>query len=291
WRNPPPGRKWVPGHYVQVDNGYEWVSGFWAPAQQNDVTYDPQPPNSIESGPSVPAPSDNAIYNPGTWVYQDSQYLSRSGFYLDLRPGWVWHRARYIWTPAGFVFVDGYWDFPLATRGLLFAPVACDPAVCFQPNFVFQPACAFPPDTLTSCLFVRPGWGHYFVGDFFGADYRRQRFTPFFDFRFAHGAGFDPLFAYYSRANVGRPWERDMRALYPGRDAGTIQRPPRTLVQQNTFIQNLTSTQTTINTTNVRNVTMVSSINRSSNLGVALTRVTPQQVTATRQVIGAVRDL
>ena len=43
---------------------------------------------------------------------------------------------------------------------------------------------------------------------------------------------------------------------------GSIPRPPRTFVQQNTVIRNLTSTQTTINVTNVRNLTLVSPLSR-----------------------------
>jgi hypothetical protein len=285
WRSPPPGRKWVPGYYTPVQGGYQWVEGFWAPADQNDLSYQPPPPESVENGPSMPAPSDDAIYDPGTWVYQDSRYAWRPGSYIGFRPGWVWVPAHYVWTPAGYLFVAGYWDYALADRGLLTAPVYCDPAVCFRPGFVYRPSCVFPSDVLTGALFVRPGWRHYYVGDYFDAGYRRAGFTAFVDFRFGRGAGYDPLYAYYRAAHRGDTWERDLRAQYAGRFDGTLARPPRTLVQQNTFIRN------TVNVTNVKNVTLLAPLSRNADVGVRLATVAPQQLTATRQTVSQVRDV
>ena len=71
----------------------------------------------------MPAPSSNSYYVPGCWVYQESRYFWRPGVWVPYRPGWVWVPARYVWTTCGYVFVDGYWDYPLDGRGLLFAPV------------------------------------------------------------------------------------------------------------------------------------------------------------------------
>src|SRR5438105_14553112 len=55
WRVPPPGRQWVPGHWAQAANGWQWVSGVWAAGNQ-DLQYVPEPPPSVDNGPSVPAP-------------------------------------------------------------------------------------------------------------------------------------------------------------------------------------------------------------------------------------------
>ena len=215
WRNPPPGRKWVPGHYAQMGEKYEWVSGFWAPANQQQVPYQPAPPATVEAGPSMPAPTDNSVYNPGTWLYQDSKYAWQPGSYLDSRPGWVWVPAHYVWTPAGYVFVDGYWDYAPDQRGLLFAPAVFDQSLCYQPGFAYTPNYVCPFNILPTALFVRPGWGHYFYGDYFGANYRRAGFVPFFDYSYGRGGVFDPLFNYYRRAYAGQPWERNLRASMP----------------------------------------------------------------------------
>jgi hypothetical protein len=289
WRTPPPGRQWVPGHYAQVEGGYRWVPGFWGSAQQTELPYQPPPPEPVEDGPSVPAPSDDAIYNPGTWVYREARYLWRPGFWITYRPGWVWVPARYVWTPAGCLFVDGYWDYPLADRGLLFAPVYCDPGICFRPGFVFRPAYCLPPDRLITALFVRPDCHHYYVGDYFAAGYRRAGFTAFVDFRFGHGSGYDPLFSYYRAAHHDGAWERNLRGLYAGRFNGDIPRPPQTLVQQNTFVRNVTVNKT-VNVANVKNVTLLAPVSRSADVGVPLTTVAPQQLTATREQITQARD-
>ena len=68
WRVPPPGRQWVPGHWQQVEGGWQWVPGYWAAASQPEVEYVPPPPASIDGGPSVPAPGDDYLYQPGSWA-------------------------------------------------------------------------------------------------------------------------------------------------------------------------------------------------------------------------------
>ena len=133
WRQPPPGRVWVPGSWREATGGFQWVSGFWQtivvqqPQQpqvvQPEVEYLPEPLASVEVGPSVPAPTATSFYAPGTWVWR-GKYVWRPGVWVEYRPNWVWVPARYQWTPAGYVFVEGYWDYPLATRGVLFAPIA-----------------------------------------------------------------------------------------------------------------------------------------------------------------------
>ena len=123
WRTPPPGRDWAPGHWQQVDGGSQWVPGFWAEQNVQQVEYLPPPPPSIDSGPSVPAPDETSIYVPGCWVYREGRYFWRPGYWVAFNPAWCWIPDHYCWTPTGYVFVAGYWDYPLEGRGLLFAPV------------------------------------------------------------------------------------------------------------------------------------------------------------------------
>src|SRR5207302_1673977 len=92
------------------------------PKQGTGVTKEPPPP-TVEAGPSVPAPDPSSTYVGGCWIYAGANYRWRPGHWIAYRPGWVWIPAHYIWTPVGCVFVDGYWDYPLDARGLLFAPV------------------------------------------------------------------------------------------------------------------------------------------------------------------------
>jgi len=67
----------------------------------------------------------------------------------------VWVPAHYRWTPAGYVFIDGYWDLPLDGRGVLFAPVAFSPAYLARPAFVYTPVYVVPPQPLVTSLFIR----------------------------------------------------------------------------------------------------------------------------------------
>jgi hypothetical protein len=156
WRQPPPGRVWVPGHHVKTRDGWRWVAGYWSAADQRETTLLPQPPAPVEADPGTPPPADDSVCVPGVWVYRDFRYRWRPAYYIDFRPGWVWHPARYVWTPAGYVFVEGYWDYPLEERGLLFAPVCIDPVVLARPRFCYTPSYVVSCDFLPTALFVRP---------------------------------------------------------------------------------------------------------------------------------------
>src|SRR5207245_3942583 len=90
WRIPPPNRKWVPGHWAEAQGGWQWVAGLWASAVQNTIEYQPPPPDSLDYGPSMPAPDDSSIYVPGCWMFRDTRYLWRPGFWTAGHPGWVW---------------------------------------------------------------------------------------------------------------------------------------------------------------------------------------------------------
>lgn len=226
WRDTPPGRQWVPGHWRQVDGGWQWVCGFWATAGQGDLSYQPQPPASIDIGPSIPPPADDYFYSPGCWVFREARYLWRPGCWVQHRPGWVWSPCRYVWTPAGCLYVRGHWDYPLERRGLLFAPV------CFTRPFrgPWTPSHVVRADFLPGGLFVRASSRHYYFGDYFGPRYAGGGFTPWVDYRVGRRP-VDPLFAYH-RHRGGRDWERDLRGEYEGRAAGRLAAPPRTLAQQ-----------------------------------------------------------
>src|SRR6516225_1231109 len=68
WRMPPPGRKWIPSYWDQVEGGWQRVPGYWAPEGQEQPDYVPEPPESLEYGPSTPPPGDECSYIPGSWV-------------------------------------------------------------------------------------------------------------------------------------------------------------------------------------------------------------------------------
>jgi hypothetical protein len=316
WRVPPPGRVWVPGNWRKIGDGWQWVGGFWAaangdavqpapppqqdqpqgqpqpaplrpqaPQPQAELQYLPEPPPTLENGPVVPAPAEDSIYVPGIWSWR-GRYVWRPGFWIDYRPGWVWVPAHYRWTPCGYVFVSGYWDYPLVERGLLFSPVYIAPTVYAAPTFVYTPTYVVREECLFGAFFVRRGCGTYYFGDYFGPRYASIGFTPwcggFVNVGFSFGRGYfhDPLFGYYSIAHRGDPfWHGGIGDLYAGRYRGTIAPPPRTLVQQNIVVNNIVNNSTVNNTLmnrNISNVTMLGSlqnVRRTDNR--ALTAVTP----------------
>ena len=249
WRVQPPDRKWVPGHWAKEDTGWEWIAGFWAPATQEQVQYLDPPPASLDVGPSTPAPDDNSIYVPGAWRYSSSQYAWRPGYWLDAQPGYVWTPAQYRYTPAGCVFVNGYWDYPLEDRGLLFAPVSFAQPFWSTPGWYYCPRYCVPWDTLLSCFWVRPSWCHYYFGDYYGASYSRLGFQPWF----AYGRrSYDPLFSYYGWEHRGdRGWYRGLVNTYQGRLNGDLPRLPHTFAEQNTLVRNNINSNVGVNSFNL----------------------------------------
>jgi hypothetical protein len=195
WRNPPPGRQWVGGYWTQAAGGFQRTPGFWAPAETYEVQYFPQPPAPQEDGPATAAPSPNAFWTPGCFVWQGNQFVWTSGFWTAGQPGWVWTPTCYSWTPRGCLLVSGYWDYGLDERGLAFAPVAISPAVYRRAGFVYTPSIVIDPGIFTFYLFARPAWCHYYFGDYFAERYDHLGFYPWY--RVARGLyWYDPLFTY-----------------------------------------------------------------------------------------------
>lgn len=264
WRVPPPGRQWVPGTWRQAGEAFQWTSGFWAGADAQQIEYFPPPPQPLETTASTPAPSEDYLYAPGCWVYRDTRYVWRPGFWYAYRPNWVFIPAHYVWTPGGYVFVDGYWDYPLQRRGVLFAPVYFSSALYTRPAYRYRPNYVLYDQALYGCLFVRPGFNAYYFGDYFDVRYTNFGYRSWFSVGVGVGS-YDPLWGYYRRSYAGTPgWSVGITTLYAGRYSGAVPRPPRTFVQQNTVINTINKTTVVNNTTinNIKNVTLAAPINK-----------------------------
>jgi WXXGXW repeat (2 copies) len=275
WRDPPPGRVWTPGHWQEVDGGWQWVGGLWAAQDAQQVEYLPPPPASIDNGPSVPATDETSAYVPGCWVYRETRYLWRPGYWVEANPNWCWIPDHYSWTPAGYLFVAGYWDYPLESRGLLFAPVRFERRSYEREGFVYTPEYVIQPDFLLGALFVRPAYRHYYFGDYFEDRYENRGFTSWVDYRVGRHS-YDPNFAFYRRRYRNDDhWEASLRDLYALRRSGDVPRPPRTLIQQTQIVNNITINKTenvainnSIHITNLQNVTALTPINRAESVKV-----------------------
>ena len=69
------------------------------------------------------------------------------------------------------MFVEGYWDYPLGTRGVLFAPVYFTRQVYVQPTYVYTPTYVVAEPMMVGALFVRRGYGSYYFGDYYDRRY------------------------------------------------------------------------------------------------------------------------
>lgn len=87
------------------------------------MAYLPEPPATVEAGPNIAAPAPDNMWLPGSWMWQQNRYVWRPGFWASAQPNWDWVPSHYVWVPRGYVFVDGYWDYSIDRRSVLFAPV------------------------------------------------------------------------------------------------------------------------------------------------------------------------
>ena len=196
WRRVPPGRRWVPGYWQAVTGGHQWTPGFWGAAEESAVTYLETPPESLDTGPSSPAPAEDMFWMPGAWEFHTTAYSWRPGHWHPFRADWTWVSARFIWTPGGYVYIPGYWDYTLTRRGFLFAPVYFSNTVYLRPGFTYRPTFWIGADAMLLHLFVSPVHNHLYFGDYYAMQYRQRRFIPCVDYHVRH-RGFASLYVYY----------------------------------------------------------------------------------------------
>jgi len=236
WRDVPPGRAWVSGYWTEAERGWQWVPGFWTAAEQREVEYLPQPPEIVEEGPSIAQPSQNHFWVPGHWEWRIDHYVWRPGYWSRINPEWVWVPSHYVWCPSGYVFVNGYWDYPIVRRGLLFAPVYFEPVV-YRRHYHYTPSFVWSTALLTTHLWVRPSYYHYYYGDYYHDRYRDFGIRPWY-LSFAFGrTSYDPLFSYYRWHHRDRDWDRHVRDRHDYYRRNQDFRPPRTYRDQQRLVE------------------------------------------------------
>ena len=228
WRDLPPGRVWVPGYWITSDEGARWVTGYWGDAgrPKTQAEYIAEaPPPSLEVGPNTPAPSDEAIWVSGFWVWQSTRYIWSPGCWHTVRPDYVWVPASYIWSPHGFIFVGGYWDYVVARRGVIYAPVYFRAGYPFYPGWHYRPRSIISISVFDGPIFYRPHYAHYYFGDYYAPTYNNVGFQISFSFH-SHGGGYDPLYARQSWENRHNPgWDSHNRSAYEQRRTEAAARP------------------------------------------------------------------
>lgn len=203
WRQPPPERTWNPGYWMQTDAGSQYIPGYWAEIDRHEPEYLPPPPEPQEVGPFSPALSSNHEWMNGYWIWNHSHYTWKTGYWYDRRPNFVWVPDHFVWTPYGFIYVSGYWDYHLAQRGVLYAPVYRNPGEYYTPSIVLD------FDTVFLSLFVRSGRHHYYFGNYHHAHLMKQGFYPWYS-KHATKYGHDIQYRTHRshRLHHDRDWEK-----------------------------------------------------------------------------------
>src|ERR1044071_8395008 len=237
WRTAPPNMTWVPGYWNPVSRGWEWVAGFWAPAGAQEIEYLPAPPPSESVEAPGPAPREDNVWVPPCWYWSEGHYVPRRGYWLAGHPNWIWVASHYVWTPRGYVFAEGHWDYPLEDRGVLFAPVYIQRATFGRRGYTYSPSIVIDIDVLSVSLFVSPRYSHYYFGDYYDDTCIQAGIYPWFDH--THNTRFyDPIYE-HDRARFRRiepRWEEDQRHDYDARRADKDLRPPRTYREMETRV-------------------------------------------------------
>jgi hypothetical protein len=224
----------VAGYWTDVSGGYQWVPGFWSPAGTEEVGYYPEPPASLEAGPTSEPPSADYVWIPGCWQWRDARYVWQTGTWTLASPDWVWVPTSYYWCPRGWVLCGGYWDFPLARRGVLLAPVHFATGVYPRPGYLFAPSVVIDAGILGFHFFTRPDYCHYYFGDYYAASYEGLGIFPWFAVRVHRQYAYDPLFSYYDWYHRSRDprWLGNLRSWNRYYRDHADQRPPHDLAAQ-----------------------------------------------------------
>jgi len=232
WRALPPGRQWVPGYWGQTQQGFQWTSGYWADAASEEIEYLPEPPATVEVGPNSDATSSDDIWLPGCWIWRQNRYAWRPGYWTNGNQDWDWVPDHYVWTPRGYVFVDGYYDYSVPRRGVVFAPVYFSGGLRTQRGFSYSPSTVINLGVFTRHLFLRPSYGHYYFGDYYGSTYASAGFSPWFSFHSSH-RGYDPIYANQRWQNrTDRGWEQRAKANFQNLRDHKDARPPHNWAAQ-----------------------------------------------------------
>ena len=201
WRRTPVGREWISGEWQASDQGYRWIPGRWS-AAKNDVANEvlPVPPESLEEGPTSEPLSEDQFWVPGNWRYKGNRYVWRPGFWTGCHENWVWVPDYYVAIGSGCRYVSGYWDYGWDQRGTLYAPCYFThyrAGMRYRPSLVVDCAGAF------THLWVRPGYCHYYFGDYYDDLYTTRGFQPWYRYHSHHRRAYDPLYVHY-RWKYGR---------------------------------------------------------------------------------------
>ena len=157
---------------------------------------------------------------------------------------WVWVPSHYVWTPRGYVFANGHWDYTLRRRGVLFAPVYLPRHIYERRRFSYALSIVVDIGNLEFGLFTRPRYSHYYFGDYYDSFYIGLGIFPWFECEQRH-TWYDPIYVHDRwRHHKDEPrWEEHERQEYDRRRADKALRPPRTYREMESRVSKMPESQ------------------------------------------------
>ncbi len=208
----------MPGHWWQSESGSRWISGFWNSVDSSRLTYLASPP-APKQDPDDLHPGGGEFRIPGYWLPQDGKFVWQPGKLAEFKAGRIWMPSQYFWTPAGYVFVDGYWDYAFDRRGWLFAPLGLTDPAADSAQFTFSPDILLNLANISLELFARPALRTYYFGDYDGPGDLRHGIYPASRYAARHH---EPLVSYlvWFKGRQNPNWLRDAQAALRSRPSG-----------------------------------------------------------------------
>lgn len=164
----------------------------------------------------------------GNWRYREDRYAWQPGYWEPAQTNWIWIPAHYQWTRRGYVFIDGYWDYSVGRRGVVFAPVRFSHDYYDRPDYSYTPSTVIVLNVFLNHLFVRPSYGHYYFGDYYAPRYRDDGFYASYSYRSGR-RGYDPIYTHSLwEHRDDSNWERSRRDDFEYYRDHEEARPPHT---------------------------------------------------------------
>jgi hypothetical protein len=286
YRNAPVGRQWVPGYWTHTDEGWRWVHGMWADERQDELRYVPEPPAPLETEPSLPPTAEDSSWVPGNWVYRDTRFVWRPGYWSPYRADRVWVAPRYNWTPIGYTYNDGYWDYPLEDCGLLFAPVYFHQPFWNTAGWFWRPWHVVNFGLIYDSCFTHHGFSHFYFGNYYGSRYHGLGYRPWFHGHGHHHSAFAHHRWHHHRHDHN--WYGRQRDLYRDRHDGRRPGPPRTWADQRALVKNKG-----VNAANINQVRAVAPLKQAKalNKNVNLVKLTAPQAETQKAAIRRTQEI
>ena len=161
-------------------------------------------------------------------MWNEQRYDWSPGYWAQGRADWDWMPAHYVWSPRGYIYVDGYWDYSVQRRGMLFAPVYFDSGLYARSGYQYSPSIVLDLALFAENLFLRPNYHHYYFGDYYDRSYSRGGYFASYAYQ-NNRHGYDPIYSHQRwehRQDQG--WNHQMETNYQYRVAHEDARPPRT---------------------------------------------------------------